>query len=76
MAIKRKTPFGKLVPEDIKEMFAELKLEVPNPLWYVGRLDERGAKNSRPTNGHGANGNGATQSSSTNGNGHPPPDDE
>jgi hypothetical protein len=61
MAIARKKPFGKLVPEDITAMFKELNLDPPNPMWYVGRLDER------ETNGNGAshhgNGNGAHDNS-------------
>lgn len=34
--------FAARVPEDIAALYAGLGRDLPNPLWYVGRLDERG----------------------------------
>jgi hypothetical protein len=75
MAITRKTPFRKLVPDDIAEMFRELKLKAPNPLWYVGRLDEREAITPEQKNGNGASGHASTANGNGNGNAPPAADD-
>jgi hypothetical protein len=65
MAIEHDRPFDAVAPSDITELFDELDLPRPKPLWYVGRLDERvrsgngnGARN--PANASATNGNTAS----------------
>lgn len=41
MSVERSERFEDIAPTDLLDLFDELGLPRPNPLWYVGRLDER-----------------------------------
>lgn len=55
MAVERDTSYGPHAPSDMRKLVEDMRakgMPVDNPIWTVGRLDER-----HPANGNG-NGNG------------------
>lgn len=60
MAVERDSSYSSYAPADTKELVERLReegIDIPNPVWTIGRRDERGQ-----TNGNGkhasSNGNG------------------
>lgn len=48
MAIARDSSYGRHAPSDIQKLVSELEkregIDIPEPIWTVGRLDERASR--------------------------------